>query len=171
MSICQHAIGFDSNSQPHTVADYRYRIRVGQDIRQILAKNAAKLAPKKADGTVNTTAFGTETKIETGGAQRVLSAHTNVGIELVQQIARRYGFAAWQLLVPDFDPQAPPVLKSAPPAARVPPEVSEITAMLADYPKEKLATLRLFLTTFGPEAGGALVPTYFKAKKEKQSHA
>jgi len=81
-----------------------------KDIKSIVAENVAALSAR-FHGRPNKTRLGTETGINLGGAQRVLSGEVSVGVDLLQQIARRYGLQAWQLLVPKFDPQRPPQLQ------------------------------------------------------------
>lgn len=90
------------------------------DIRAVLKENVERLAPTHPDGRINKNRLAGDTDIKLGGAQRVLSGTTNVGIDLVQKVARSYRLAPWQLLVPGLDPANPPEL-ARPPAMNEPP--------------------------------------------------
>lgn len=43
--------------------------------------------------------------------QRIKAQRTSVGIEVIDKIAEAFDLAAWQLLVPGFDPKNPPALQ------------------------------------------------------------
>jgi hypothetical protein len=61
-----------------------------------------KLLMETKYGKVNVTAFGRDTGIKTGGAQRVLDPDTNVGVDLLAQIADYFKIETWQLLAPNL---------------------------------------------------------------------
>lgn len=46
-----------------------------------------------------------------GTSARIKKQQTSVGIDILHQIASRFGLAPWQLLVPGFDPENPPTLQ------------------------------------------------------------
>ena len=81
------------------------------DSKSVLRANVETLM-RAWYGKVNKTAFGRDTGIEIGGAQRVLSGETNVGVDMIDAIARRAALEPWQLLVPDMQPDAPPELRT-----------------------------------------------------------
>lgn len=51
--------------------------------------------------------FGQETGIDNGGVQRI-QAGDNVGIQLVEKVAKRYGYDFLDLLSEDFNPAVMP---------------------------------------------------------------
>jgi transcriptional regulator with XRE-family HTH domain len=46
-----------------------------------------------------------------GTIQRIEKQETSVGLETLDKIAQKFDLAAWQLLVPGFDPDNPPALQ------------------------------------------------------------
>jgi hypothetical protein len=70
-------------------------------VKAIVIANV-KLLMHTRYGKVNITAFGRDTGIKTGGAQRVMDPQTNVGVDLLTQIAKEFGIEVWQLLVPNL---------------------------------------------------------------------
>lgn len=62
-------------------------------------------------GKENLSRLAAECEIGLGTAGRIKEAKTSVGIEVMGKIATRFGLEAWQLLVPDFDPENPPTLQ------------------------------------------------------------
>jgi hypothetical protein len=98
-----------------------------KSLQQALAEAARKL---KGDGSEPEMAA--RTKLGGGTVHRILKGQ-NVQLGSLHQFARGFGFEAWQLLVPGFDPSAPPVLLTP--------------AMLADQAaqQEELETLRAFV--------------------------
>lgn len=75
--------------------------------RVVLAENILKLMAHRYGG-VNLTRLGAETKIKMGGAQRITTAK-NVGPDLVDRVARKFGLEAWMLYIDGFDPENPPM--------------------------------------------------------------
>lgn len=98
------------------------------NIRAILKENVERLAPTHPDGRINKNRLAGDTDIKLGGAQRVLSGTTNVGIDLVQKVAQRYRLAPWQLLVPGLDPAHPPEL-ARPQVLQEPPAQAPYSAL------------------------------------------
>lgn len=56
-------------------------------------------------------AVGKKAEIGHGTVDRVAKGQTRVNIANLQAIAAVFGLRAWQLLVPDMEPDNPPVLK------------------------------------------------------------
>jgi hypothetical protein len=50
-------------------------------------------------------------KVGKSTIQRMVEQPTPLGLQAVDVLARVYGLDAWQLLVPELDPQHPPVLR------------------------------------------------------------
>lgn len=62
-------------------------------------------------GRENLNKLARETKVGPGTAARIKEQKTSVGLETVDKIAAHFNVAAWQLLVPGFDPRNPPALQ------------------------------------------------------------
>lgn len=67
----------------------------------------------KEYGRENINRFSQRTKIPLATVGRIKSQQTSVGLEVIDRIAASFGLSGWQLLVPGFDPAAPPVLRAA----------------------------------------------------------
>lgn len=98
------------------------------DSKLILAKNVDALM-RKHYGGVNVTKLGRDTKIGTGGAQRILSGRENVGPDVIDRVAGHFGFEAWMLLSPDFDPASKPI-----PLLRLIEISQELRQLIGDLP-------------------------------------
>ena len=86
----------------------------------------------------NLTRLAKECKIGPGTAARIKEQSTSVGIDILEAIAEHFHLAAWQLLVPGFDPDNPPALKPMSKAERVFYEkVMDATKMLVSEPDPK----------------------------------
>lgn len=79
------------------------------DTRQVLWNSVAALMQHHWKGE-NLTRLAREADIGPGSASRLKKQSTSVGLELLDKIARVFGIAPWQLLVPGFDPKNPPTL-------------------------------------------------------------
>ena len=79
------------------------------DSRQVLWSSVAALMQHHWRGE-NLTRLAREADIGPGSATRLKQQTTSVGPELLDKIARVFGIAPWQLLVPGFDPKNPPTL-------------------------------------------------------------
>lgn len=64
-------------------------------------------------GKENINQFHKRTGVPLGTLGRIKEQNTGVGLEVIDRIAGTFGLAGWQLLVPGFDPAAPPVLRAA----------------------------------------------------------
>ncbi len=69
-------------------------------------------------GRENLNRLARETKVGPGTAARIKAQNTSVGLETVDKIAAHFHLAAWQLLVPGFDPKNPPALQAVSAAER-----------------------------------------------------
>ena len=86
----------------------------------------------------NLTRLAKECKIGPGTAARIKEQSTSVGIDILEAIAEHFHLAAWQLLVPGFDPDNPPALQPISKAERVFYEkVMEASKALASEPAPK----------------------------------
>jgi hypothetical protein len=81
------------------------------NLQEVFRRNVERLMLQRW-GVKNTTRLGREARIGTGGAQRVL-AGKNVGLHVVERVARCFGLSAWQLLLADLDVARPQVYISA----------------------------------------------------------
>jgi hypothetical protein len=87
------------------------------DPRHVLRDNVLALMHARF-GQENLSRLAREAKIGPGSCTRIKEAATSVGLEVIDKIASRYDYDAWQLLVPGFDPRNPPVLKPVSPEER-----------------------------------------------------
>jgi hypothetical protein len=77
--------------------------------KAILWKNVETLM-KRDFGKVNILKFHQKTKLSLGMIQRIKEQQTNMGIDVLDQIAAVYGLQSWHLLIPDLDPSNPPLV-------------------------------------------------------------
>lgn len=80
------------------------------DSNATLWQNVEALMLKKF-GKVNLKGFATHCGIGIATVQRIKAQETSVGIAVLDKIAAAFDLAAWQLLVPGFDPGNPPALQ------------------------------------------------------------
>ena len=73
-------------------------------LRDVLAENFKKLRGAYPSLKALTVLAAKEVS-STGTLDRVLKSQVNVGLDLLEPLARVYGFEPWQLLHPDFDPK------------------------------------------------------------------
>lgn len=77
--------------------------------RIVLAENFRRLM--KSDAVLNSTQKIADKGISSNGTLgRVSKGETSVGIDVLELIANAYKLQTWQILVPDLDPENPPVL-------------------------------------------------------------
>lgn len=95
-----------------------YGIGPQMNTREILAANLAALRQrhKHLKSTLaierESAALGEDRKIAHSVMQRVFKAETPFNLDDLQTLAELFGLDAWQLLVPQIDPEHPPVLRS-----------------------------------------------------------
>lgn len=95
---------------PLSVYDGRYRTRMSRhNLKQLLWESVAELM-KWRYGRENLTKLADDCGIGPGTASRIKERQTEVRLETIEAIAKKFGFEAWQLLVPGFDPKNPPQL-------------------------------------------------------------
>lgn len=98
-----------------------YGIAGTMDIRQILATNLEQLQARHKDLASTpaieraTAEMGEGKKISKSVIQQVQRAKTPFNLDDLQTLAELFGLDAWQLLVPQIDPEHPPVLTSVGP--------------------------------------------------------
>lgn len=66
----------------------------------------------------NIKGFATLCGVGIGTIQRIEEQETSVGLAVIDKIAQKFDLAAWQLLVPGFDPDNPPALQAVSPKER-----------------------------------------------------
>lgn len=95
-----------------------YGIAGTMDIRKILADNLAQLQARHKDLASTpaieraTAEMGEGKKIGKTVIQQVQKCKTPFNLDDLQTLAELFGLDAWQLLVPQIDPEHPPVLTS-----------------------------------------------------------
>lgn len=95
-----------------------YGIAGTMDIRQILATNLQQLQTRHKDLASTpaieraTADMGEGKKISKTVLQQVQKGKTPFNLDDLQTLAELFGLDAWQLLVPQIDPEHPPVLTS-----------------------------------------------------------
>jgi transcriptional regulator with XRE-family HTH domain len=98
-----------------------YGIAGAMDIRKILAANLEQLQARHKDlqSTPSieraTAEMGEGKKISKSVIQQVQKGKTPFNLDDLQTLAELFGLDAWQLLVPQIDPEHPPVLTSVGP--------------------------------------------------------
>lgn len=95
---------------PLSEYDLHYRIRMSRhNLKQILWESTLQLMEWRY-GRENLTRLATDCGIGPGTASRIKDRQTEVRLETIEAIAKKFGFEAWQLLCPGFDPRNPPAL-------------------------------------------------------------
>lgn len=87
------------------------------DSNATLWQNVQALMHKKF-GRSNIKGFAAYCKVGIGTIQRIEKQETSVGLAVLDKIAQKFELAAWQLLVPGFDPDNPPALQPVSPKER-----------------------------------------------------
>lgn len=67
-------------------------------------------APRAKDGTPSVRAWALQRGLEPRNVQRILAGEQSPSLLLLDQLASACGLQGWQLLVPNLDPQNPPVV-------------------------------------------------------------
>lgn len=80
------------------------------DSNATLWHNVEALMLKKY-GKVNLKGFAAFCGVGIATVQRIQAQKTSVGLAILDKIAEKHNLAAWQLLVPGFDPSNPPALQ------------------------------------------------------------
>lgn len=80
------------------------------DSNATLWQNVEALMIKKF-GRSNIKGFAAFCEVGVGTIQRIEAQKTSVGLAILDKIAEKFDLAAWQLLVPGFDPANPPALQ------------------------------------------------------------
>lgn len=71
-----------------------------------IRENIKRLVACKADGNQSEAARHSKVPQRTIG--RIMNGEVEPTIDVIYRLATSYGFEAWQLLVPGFDPEKPP---------------------------------------------------------------
>ena len=80
------------------------------DSHATLWQNVEALMVKRF-GKPNIKGFAAHCGVGVGTVQRIQAQQTSVGLEVLDKIAGKFDLAAWQLLVPGFDPENAPTLQ------------------------------------------------------------
>jgi transcriptional regulator with XRE-family HTH domain len=100
---------YGAPKQPNPEGRIGYLRRMGTESKKTLALTVLALMQKHFGGK-NLTKLAREAVGSPGNATRLLDGKTSVSVDMLDRIARRFKLEPWQLLVPDFDPSAPPKL-------------------------------------------------------------
>lgn len=107
---------------------------------------------RKRFGEENLNRLAREVKVGPATASRLKAQETSVGLDLVDKIARSFGVEPWQLLVPGFDPDAPPVAPGASPMAQ---DIAQMLDAIDDDAHRRRAYALVVQTLqFGAPAAG-----------------
>jgi transcriptional regulator with XRE-family HTH domain len=69
-------------------------------------------------GKVNMNGFAKHCGVGIATIQRIQQQETSIGLAVIEKIAEKFNLAAWQILVPGFDPANPPALQPVTPGER-----------------------------------------------------
>lgn len=107
----------DQQFDPVTAEDW---FMVSPPIKEVLAQNLNALMAASEDlGTTMAVEQATakrSCRIGKSTVHRIRKAETPVNLEYVEVLAKVFGVAPWQLLIPGLDPKNPQVLRSMNPA-------------------------------------------------------
>jgi len=99
-------------SQPHSVEDFNYRIRMNpKDSKKVLWDNVSRLMVARY-GKENLTRLSQEAGIGPATCTRIKKQTTSVGTDVLEAVAKALKVSAWQLLVAGLDPAKLPVLST-----------------------------------------------------------
>lgn len=80
------------------------------DAKKVLWNSVTSLMLKHY-GKENLTRLAKDCGIGPGTSTRLKEQQTSVGLEVIEKIAKHFGYEPWQLLVPGFDPEHAPTLQ------------------------------------------------------------
>lgn len=80
------------------------------DSKHVLWESVRALMQKHYGGE-NLTRLSKDCTFGPGTAARIKARETSVGLDIVDRIARKFQVSAWELLVPEFDPENRPTLQ------------------------------------------------------------
>lgn len=90
---------------------------MGSASKKIVKANVLRLLNHAAGGQLPERESGVtrlkKLNITQGSAQRILDDESDLRLETLDQVAKGFRLAPWQLLVPNIDPNAPPELASS----------------------------------------------------------
>lgn len=110
-----HITDIGKSCQPHSVSALRYVRSMNPmsrpDLRAVVRQNCERLYlfKKRAEEMV-WSAFASDVGIGNGTAQRINEQTNDPSLATIDSIARYFGLAAWQMLVPHLDPADPPAI-------------------------------------------------------------
>lgn len=91
---------------PYFLRDYG---AMKKSSKEVLAENLAKLMHQAGQHALNQKEVGLRARCNQRTIGRVLNQEQAATVELLDGLAAAFGIQAWQLLVPDLDPQNLPV--------------------------------------------------------------
>jgi transcriptional regulator with XRE-family HTH domain len=109
-----------------------------EGIRKVLKENVAALMAASADLRTQLK-LSKRSKVSKGTIDRITTAGTSVGVDVVAKLAKAFDLEPWQLLVPGLDPKNHPVLRHPTDAekklyAKLTSVMEELAAYQADGP-------------------------------------
>lgn len=112
MSISQNLATSGKINQPDLANTFEYHSDMANNpnnSKAVLWANIETLM-KRDFGKINVLRFHQKTKLSLGTIQRIKEQETNVGIDVLDQIAQVYDLQPWHLLTPGLDPANPPLV-------------------------------------------------------------
>lgn len=97
----------------HIAFDLHYAISMNS--RETFGANltsAMKSRRARDKGLTSNKKVGDKLKISDNTVGRIRRGENSIGIDMLDKIAGLFGLQAWQLLVPEFDPSSPPMLRA-----------------------------------------------------------
>ncbi len=77
-----------------------------KSLKEVLRDNVVALMEHRY-GKTNLNRLGREAKIGPGSATRIKEAKTSIGLDVLEKVAEHFKVQPWELLLPEFRPQAP----------------------------------------------------------------
>lgn len=106
-----HTVNHGNNFFPGSVWQDSYSEEMPAiNPKAILWNNIVALM-RHSYGKENINQLHKESKVSLATFTRIKQQGTSVGIDIVGQVAAAFGLEAWQLLVPDLDPESVPTLE------------------------------------------------------------
>ncbi len=93
-------------------ADSNYYLHMKKTLRDVVANNIARIMDDPA-APLTQEAVGRRSGIPQRTVGRLKNGSSAASLTTLEAIAKGLGVEPWQLLIPDFDPKQPPLLRSA----------------------------------------------------------
>ena len=105
----------------------------GEPAKKVLWSNVSTLMAYYWND-INLNRLARVAKIGVASAQRIKEQDTSVGLDIIDKVARAFGLHAWQLLLPDLDPENAPVTMISDAQKRLFDRLKRARAILQDEP-------------------------------------